>query len=293
MSSLLDIIELIKLNVVVYHNARVCGDWVIQEHSDYSTCFHMTTQGCCELEVPGHGHWHLAEGDLVIFPRELPHTMKPSVSMTGEQEHLLIADAQNRPGTSMLCGEVQFLHQGYQSLLDALPEVLVIQRDDSTPWLCSLLNLLTMESLISRTPTNVIINRQCELLFAYALRHFIDRDGLKEGILALFSHQQIARVIEAIHKAPEKNWQLSEMAVLAGMSRTRFAQTFKKISHWTPMQYLTWWRMQLAWSLLYAGDSVAVVAESVGYQSEAAFSRAFSKSFGESAGAVRRSGITG
>lgn len=290
MSSILDLIELIKLNVEVYHNARVCGDWSLSEHSEGATCFHMATQGCCEMTVPGHGQWHLAEGDLVIFPEELPHTMTPSSPMTGPQEHRLIAQSQHIEGTSMLCAQVHFRHQGYQAILRALPAVFIIRRTEKTPWLSGLLALIIQESLYSQTCTNAIIDRQCELLFAYALRYYAAQDEIKEGLFALLSNPQLARAIDRIHQQPEKDWQLSELASDIGMSRTRFSQSFKQASGWTPMQYLTWWRMQQAWSRLDAGEAVAIVAEKVGYQSEAAFSRAFSKCFGKSAGSVRRAG---
>lgn len=74
----------------------------------------------------------------------------------------------------------------------------------------------------------------------------------------------------------------------AAMSRTAFATAFKELSGWTPMQYLTWWRMQLAWHLLADGEPVAIVADKIGYQSEAAFSRAFKSEFKQTAGEVRR-----
>ena len=71
------------------------------------------------------------------------------------------------------------------------------------------------------------------------------------------------------------------------MSRTVFAQTFKANSGWTPAQYITWWRMQLAWGKLEQGERISLVATDVGYQSEAAFSRVFKKIFGMSPGRVR------
>ena len=77
------------------------------------------------------------------------------------------------------------------------------------------------------------------------------------------------------------------MAAEAGMSRTVFAETFKSISGWTAGQYLTWWRMQLAWTALSQGDGVAETAERVGYKSDAAFSRAFQKTFETTVGKVR------
>mgnify|MGYP000190075633 CR=1 FL=1 len=177
---------------------------------------------------------------------------------------------------------------GFRVLLDALPPVFVIRRDASTPWLSELLKLILSESLSSETPSNPLLDKLCELLFAYGLRHFIDHQNSNIGIVALFGHRQIARAVSAIHKEPSQEWGLISLAEEAQMSRTQFAQVFKQLSGWTAMQYLTWWRMQIAWSYLDAGEHVASVAEKVGYRSESAFSRAFQKSHGMSAGAVRR-----
>ena len=291
MSPLNDLTQHLKLSVDVYHNARICGDWKIETGAQISgkTCFHMATQGGCLLTVPGHDNWTLAEGDLVIFPREIAHNMESQQPLEGSQQHLPIKQSQNTAGTSMLCGEIIFANPGFQVLLDALPKVFVIQRDATTPWLSELLNLILSESLSSETPSNPLLDKLCELLFAYGLRHFIEHQNNSIGVVALFGHRQITRAVSAIHKQPSFEWGLVSLAKEAQMSRTQFAQGFKQLSGWTPMQYLTWWRMQIAWSYLDAGEHVATVAEKVGYRSESAFSRAFQKSHGMSAGAVRRS----
>ena len=118
MSLFNDVLDIIRLDVQVYHNARVCGDWQIKEHSLGATCFHMPTQGGCLLTVPEEGEWHLKEGDMVIFPKELPHTMTPEYAAEGEQQHLPIKDSQHIKGTSMLCGWVNFRHAGGQYLMN-------------------------------------------------------------------------------------------------------------------------------------------------------------------------------
>ncbi len=288
MTAFNDLIGLLRGRVSVYHNARVCGDWIIQEHALGNTCFHMATQGGCRLAVPGHGDWVLGEGDLVIFPRELPHTLTPARPQGGSQRHLSIAEAQHLEGTSMLCGAVQFEHRCGELLLDTLPAVFVIQCAPATGWLVRLLALILEESLRDSRTDNLLLNRLCELLFAFALRHYAESQGGDEGIMALFVHPRISGVLQAVHAAPEKDWQLQSLAACAAMSRTHFAKVFKDISGLTPMQYVTWWRMQIAWSCLEDGGCVAEVGHKVGYRSEAAFSRAFSKHFAISAGAVRR-----
>lgn len=288
MSSVLDLVKLIRLRVSIYHNARVCGNWQINEHSQGSTCFHMATQNSCLLVVPGHGRWVLQTGDLVIFPHEIPHRMTPLEPLTGPQEHLPIASSQAMAGTSLICGEVGFEHYASRELLSCLPAVFVIKQADAQEWLPNVFALILGESLSCEEQTNPIINRLCELMFSYALRHFIECHDQDSGLLALLGHAQLSKALSAIHDRPAIDWKLADLAKYVGMSRTGFSQTFKRVSGWTPMQYVTWWRMQLAWSYLCAGDNVAKVAEQVGYGSEAAFSRAFKHQFGRTAGTVRR-----
>lgn len=283
-----DFLSLINLRVHIYLNARVCGEWRLDAQPAGETCFHMATQDQADLDVPGVGDWRLQEGDLVIFPRELAHTLRPAGKMQGPHQQWPLSDAQHLPGTSFICGKVQFTHSGSQLLLDALPSVFVIRRDVRTPWLQHFLSLILDESLRSEGDNSGVLDRLCELLFAYALRYYVENCREPMGVFTLFSHRQISRAIRAFHQSPDKPWQLTTLAERAAMSRTQFAQTFKSLSGWTPMQYATWWRMQLAWSCLTSGLSVADAAEKVGYQSEAAFSRAFRKQFKVSAGAVRR-----
>lgn len=279
MSQLLEILDLTRLQVAIYHNARVCGNWIIHAHSSGNTCFHMPTQGSCRLEVPNIGEWEVNTGDFILFPREIPHTMTPITQLKGPQKHLALSEAQNLPGTSLICGDVHFQHIGNTTLLDALPKVLIIRKSETDGWLEHLLSLILQESLLHQEHSNPIINHLCELLFSYALRHYSENYPLHSGFFALLSHKQLSKTINVIHKKPAQNWQLSTLARQAGMSRTLFSQTFKKVSGWTPIQYLTWWRMQLAWSLLKEGHQVSYTAEKVGYQSEAAFSRTFKKQF--------------
>ena len=224
----------------------------------------------------------------MIFPREVAHSLTPVVNMAGPQQLLSISRSQHIPGTSLVCGKVRFKHLGSEMLLDALPKVFVIKRNETTPWLDRMLVLIVDESLRTESANSVMMDRLCELLFAYSLRHFVETSEQPLGVLSLFSHRQIGRAIQAIHLAPHEPWQLVTLAKSAAMSRTQFAEMFKSLSGWTPMQYVTWWRMQMAWNYLESGMPVAVVAEKVGYQSEAAFSRAFRKQFNVSAGNVRR-----
>lgn len=287
------ILHLLKLDASIYFNAKVCGNWRIKEHTLGATCFHMVTMDSCVLDVPGHFHGVLNCGDLVIFPRELAHSMVPEKKLKGTPQYLDYRMAQDLEGTGLLCGEMRFQHKGSRYILDALPPVFVIRHDSSNDWLKSLLEMILTESMRIGPASKVLLDKLSELLFTYALRqHLTDNPG-EVGMLAIYTHPRLAQAINAVHRHPEQDWTLASMAREAALSRTSFAETFKAVSGWTPGQYLTWWRMQLAWSLLSDGESSAEVANKVGYRSESAFSRVFQKLFSVSAGKVRRGNTAG
>ncbi len=294
-----ELLKLFRMRAEVYHNAKVCGDWVIREHILGQTCFHMPTESGCVLNVPGHQEQVLEAGELVVFPREIPHSMCPVKPLLGEQEHLPYSSARDKEGTGMLCGKIEFLHQGGGAIIDALPPVMVFKHSGQTPWLHQLRLMLIEESY--HNARSLVIDRLTELVFVYALRHYVEHDCSSEmipgrgeskvGVLALYGHPKLQRAIKEMHRAPERSWNLETLAATCGMSRTAMAESFRETSGWTTMQYLTWWRMQLAYSQLGRGDSVSQVAEAVGYKSEAAFSRAFKREFSLTAGEVRRAHI--
>jgi len=289
MSAGSELIRLIRLEAHIYHNAKVCGNWQVREHALGQTCFHVVTIGTCRIEIPGHLTTTLQTGDLILFPREIGHVMVPLEVLPGEQQHLAYDLADESAGTGLLCAEVTFKHQASEQLIASLPAVVIIRNDAENPWLQPLLELTVRESYGNAPATEAVLDRLCELLFIYALTHYFEHAPTElSGPLALYCHPRLRRVLDAIHKDPGSRWTLSLMAKEAAQSRSLFTTTFRQVSGWTPMQYLTWWRMQLARSNLEAGMQVADVAELLGYKSQAAFSRAFKKCFDVNAGQVRR-----
>lgn len=283
-----DVFDLMKLDVDIYHNAKVCGNWRIDEHKLGATSFHIVTLGSCIMHVPNSDAIILNNGDLVIFPREITHHILPVDELIGEQQHLPYRDAESLSGTGLLCGEVIFNHKGSDLLLDQLPSFFIIENAGKNSWLSAILDMIVFESTNSQPASKSIINRLSELLFTYAIRQHLEDNPDKSGMLCVYNDGRLVRAIQCIHQAPEKSWTLESLSKEAGLSRTLFSEKFKAVSGWTPGQYLVWWRMQIAWSLLIRGVLVSQVAEKVGYKSESSFSRAFSKMFSISAGKVRR-----
>ena len=289
MSAGSELIRLIRLEAHIYHNAKVCGNWQIREHALGQTCFHVVTVGSCKIEIPGHVTTTLQTGDLILFPREISHTMVPLETLQGEQQHLAYDLAEKAAGTGLLCAEVTFKHQASEQLMASLPAVVVIRNDAENPWLQPLLELTVRESYGNAPATEAVLDRLCELLFIYALTHYFEHAPAElSGPLALYCHPRLRHALDAIHKNPGGPWTLSSMAREAAQSRSLFTMTFRQVSGWTPMLYLTWWRMQLARNHLETRMQVVDVAEMLGYKSQAAFSRAFKKCFDVNAGQVRR-----
>lgn len=286
MEALSDVLSLFRLSASIYNNAQFCGNWKVKEHQLGSTCFHLVTVGQCKMTVPNVGDYTLNLGDLVVFPRELDHQMVPTESDLDNSPMKMIAVNPDQPGTALLCGELRFQHNAFNQLLDLLPEVLVIPKHQA-PWIDPLLFQIHFESVHRSPGGEAILNRLSELLFIYALRHYLQSSN-QGSFLQLYSHDELTPALRRIHKQPNENWTLEQLAQACAMSRTKFATHFKKVSGWTPNEYILWWRMQLAWSQLESGDTIANVALSVGYQSEAAFSRAFKKMFSVNPGALRR-----
>lgn len=287
-SALDDFLRLLQLHCRVYHNQQVCGDWLLEEHEPGQTCFHLVSHGECRLEVGG-SRTALQTGDVVLFPREIPHRLVP-VSWTGAPASTQQLSAGWQPdGTGMLCAAIKFEHRASEQMLDAWPDYVVVRHDsESASWLMPILGQLVEVSRAGGPGSEVIVDRLAEVIFMQVVRHCMTEAGPPAGFLAAYADPAVSRAVTAFHQSPQQRWTLAEAAGAAHMSRARFARRFKELSGWTWQRYRSWWRMQLAWSALSAGESVIAVAQSIGYRSEAAFSRAFRQHFGAYAGEVRR-----
>jgi AraC-like DNA-binding protein len=135
-----------------------------------------------------------------------------------------------------------------------------------------------------------VLGRLSELMFVDVVRRYLETlPPGRTGWLAGLREPFVGRALRALHRDPARGWTLDQLAREVGLSRSALAERFAHIVGQPPMQYLANWRMQLAASQLLGGvDGVAAIAERVGYESEAAFSRAFKKAVGMAPGQWRR-----
>ena len=162
----------------------------------------------------------------------------------------------------------------------ALPdEVVETVHPDSD--LHNLISLLISEDENSRCGAPVVLGRLGEVLVVRILRMQLERGATTPGILSGLSHQRISKAIVAMHEKPEIGWRNSDLAEISGLSQSRFKELFSSIVGEAPMGYLRRWRMVLARIDLENGERVDRVSHKYGYKAPDAFSRAFTKEFGD------------
>jgi AraC-like DNA-binding protein len=267
--------------------------------------FHVVTSGRCWLEVDGADDRRLEPGELALVPHgeghrlaSEPGTPAPRID---ELRHDKVSDryAILRHGgggaaTSLVCGAVRFDHPAAHHLVKLLPKVIHVEASSSpqVDWMQSTLRLMAVEAKELRPGGETVITRLADILVIQAIRSWIERDpAAQTGWLGALQDGQIGRAIALIHREPARPWTVVALANEVAMSRSAFAARFTALVGEPAMQYVTRWRMHVAvdW-LKQDGAPLGELAGRLGYQSEAAFSRAFKRFIGVSPGVVRRGG---
>ncbi len=201
-----------------------------------------------------------------------------------------LADA-GPPVTRLVCGYFGCDSSPFNPLLSALPtQVLAKRPEEGNHIEVDLIQAAVAESEAQRDGSETVLARLSELLFVRVLRRYIEQlPERSSGWLAGLRDPSISRALQAIHSDPARNWTIEALGREAGMSRAVLAERFAEVVGETPMRYLAKWRMQMAAGLLSQSDlPVEDVAERVGYQSNAAFGRAFKAIVGSAPGTWRR-----
>lgn len=262
--------------------------------------FHLVTRGTMWFEVQGvRDPLQLEQGDVILLPRGAAHSLtdrpgSPSISVTQLGDHLngsppTLVWGGSGEFSEALCGFFQTEGRLFNPLVDALPDVLVVHRGDpGADWLASTLQR-TYGELAERRPGGAALaSRLTESLFVEVIqRHLADHGG--DGWFAALRDPVAGPALACIHASPGQRWSVEDLASEVGVSRTVLADRFTATVGQSPIRYLTAWRLELAGQrLLETQDSIAEVALAVGYESEAAFNRAFKRFTGQPPAAWRR-----
>jgi AraC-like DNA-binding protein len=314
-----DVLRAIRLTGAVYFDFDLSSPWVAEAPPSREIAgtvmpgaqrvieYHLLARGTCWGHVIGQEPMLLREGDLIVFPQGDAHVLSSAPGMRAAPDMSAFA----RPSTPLpimyelggggperarvVCGFLGCDERPYNPLLTALPKVIHLSAAAShatSGWLGTLLNIAVKESGSSRAGGENVLARLSELLFVEAIRRYIETlPPAETGWLAGLRNPIVGQALAALHGEPREAWTVDRLARLVGLSRSVFAERFTEMVGQPPMQYLALWRMQLASRLLVEGGHVAAVAGAVGYESEAAFSRAFKKLVGQAPATWRRATV--
>lgn len=258
--------------------------------------FHVVTSGAATLEVEG-DRIRAEAGDLLLVPHGTGHRgwgleKAPTPDVYGlpqeyaNEQYSVLRHGGGGARTTMVCGGIRFDHPASRHLIEALPTVIHNKgsRSRRTDWTKAILELMAEEVMSQRPGGEAVISRLCDIVVIKAIRSWIEDDpAAQSGWLGALRDDQIGVAIAAIHSDPARQWTVALLADEVAMSRSAFAAKFTDLVGEPAMHYVTRWRMNLATDMLRASDStVAAVATQVGYESEAAFSRAYKRVMGSS-----------
>ncbi len=269
----------------VFFTGEYCGNFSIDTSGNGRANFHVIARGQCWLSINDRlDPRPLQAGDLILLPHDAPHALLPSAQGA-------LPDDSSEGFVSLICGYFEFDSNRVNPVLAALPEVVVLRAEDHPEdgWLDLLLQFMKHETQREAPGMNMVIDRLSEVLFLFILRALIDRQDQSAEFLRAFADPAIAHSLGAIHAKPGDPWTLEQLADVAALSRTAFANRFRELVGITPAAYLAQYRMDQASSWLRQGTiTMDEIAERCGYSSTAAFAKAYKKITGVAPGAVRR-----
>lgn len=269
------------LRVDVVAELDRCGTWSMNEPKYRCGLFHLVGAGQCRVESDMFDRdIRLDTGDLVVLPHGDPHRL-----------HSHSPTAQPSTVTSLICGELHFPARSHHPLAHALPSCFLVRANEANGTFRQLSALMVSVSNSNVSGRRVLLNKLADSLFTLAVCDYASRHPERRGLFAALADARICKLLHAVHEAPGKPWTMHAMAALACMSRSAFAERFTQLMHMPPMQYVTRLRVTIAEQWLRERQiSVAVIAERLGYGSEAAFRRLFKRVSGISPGRVRADG---
>jgi AraC-like DNA-binding protein len=308
MDVLSEVLKVVKLQGAMFFHGEFSSPWSFLSPAscDYAPhlspgakhviIYHLLVEGQATAGFDGGEHVRLSPGDIVIFPHGDPHVVEngpPSkrVDMTTELERVFAQGMKvSRFGgggelTKFICGYMACEPRLSQIFLSGLPPVfkVSIRNDASGRWLENSIRFSVNEADISRAGGEAVMAKLSEVLFVETLRAYIAHLPEEQtGWLAGARDPEIGKTLALMHRNPAHPWTIAELAKEAGISRSVLAERFRHYLDTAPMAYLTRWRLQLGAQMLASTSySVAQIAAEVGYESEAAFNRAFKREFEE------------
>jgi AraC-like DNA-binding protein len=316
MDALSEVLKAVRLTSGIFLDAEFTAPWCINSapgpedvadilpDAEQVAIYHLVTEGRCRAKLPEEGRaLDLQAGDLLMFPHGDGHLLGSDLHLAPRQAGDLVEPSPGGglariqyggggPRTRFVCGFMACDKRMCRPLIGAMPRMLRVSMRDApaAAWIEATVRRGASETHAPSAGAEVILGRLAELLFVEAVREYVrSLPENQRGWLAGLRDPHVGRALALLHADPARDWEVELLADAAGLSRSALAERFVALIGQPPMQYLTGWRMALAaQALSTTSDAVARIAERVGYDSEAAFNRAFKREFGAPPAAWRR-----
>ena len=310
MDPLSDVLRAVKLNGAYFYLVEAGAPWSVYAlaarelvprvlpEAEHLISYHMLLSGSCWGGLDETSQVRMEPGDVIVFPHGDSHLMssdeghrdgsgKKGTSAERYPETVLLGPEAER-NTAFVCGFLGCDVRPYNPLMASLPRRMHIS-GAAGGWLSQFPRQVVAESRNGRAGSETMLTRMAELMFVEVVRRHIEAlPQQQSGWLAGLRDAVVGPALSQLHERPGHSWTLPELASTIASSRTVLVERFSRLVGVPPMQYLTRWRLQLAAEQLSRGSSkVAAIGAQVGYQSEAAFSRAFKRETGLSPAAWR------
>ncbi|MFT5675302.1 MAG: AraC family transcriptional activator of mtrCDE [Paraglaciecola sp.] len=286
-----------KVSSEIFHNGQYCGSWAVDTSGLQYMNFHIVSHGECYLTVGDNPKvYSLEEGDMVLFPRDIKHCITNDNTFSqniNARSSIDFTNGKLTDGTGLICGYFAHKHPLISNITEFLPNIVLLQgitKTGSKGSLPYLLNALLHESLSDEQGAKLVMNKIAEAMLAIIFRQHLP---INKGIVAALLHPKLSQVVQAIHERPAKKWTVDALADICFLSRVGFNNLFKSVLQLSPMDYVTQWRMCIAYRMLADEQTTTLeTALAVGYDNESSFSKAFKRILGVNPGSVRKDSNT-
>jgi AraC-like DNA-binding protein len=297
--ALADVLDMLRVRGAVMATVRANAPWGLRLARASGATFHAVTTGVCWVRVPGRAPRQLSSGDVVLLPTGAGHVIASHASGAARAwDRVAKARARNAAGeivlagagkpTHLICAAYDYDREVVHPLLSLLPPMLIVSGEDAGAT-GSTLQLLHSELSAPSAGSAIIVDRLIDVLFVHVIRAWVasQQDRGRSWLFGL-RNPSIARALAVMHADPGAAWTIDGLARESSVSRATLTRHFTALVGEPPLAYLTRWRVELAArQLRETDDAVGAIAHRVGYASEFAFSRAFSRLRGRPPGRYR------
>jgi AraC-like DNA-binding protein len=325
--TLSDVLRTVRLRSAVFYYVSCDGDWVaeaptsrdiaaaVMPEAEHVMEYHVLTAGECWAGIVGEPPVKMQRGDVVLLAQGDAHVVSSTPGMradpdvagyfdmgrtkrpfrihydNGAQARVDLDAPTAQPcSATFVCGFIGFDLKPFNPLIATLPRMLHLPAEGRGALSEQFATFAAAESAARRPGSEALLERLSEMMFVDAIRRHVEHlPAETTGWLAGLRDRYVGRALALLHERPAAPWTIEDLSSQVGLSRSALHERFVTLIGQPPVQYLTNWRMQLASRLLLEGRStVATVAIDVGYDSEAAFARAFKRLVGMPPAAWRR-----